>query len=157
EIRMTSYDKNLGPRVPARALALVLALGVSIPLTLASARADSGDESTEQRRPPPVYVPVPPPPPPYYRPYYRPVPRRVYVAPPYYPRPRREYEPVYNPIFHIGIGVNGTSVLDANGSEITSGLDNGAGFDLSFGWRIVPSFSLDFNWLMSFHDAGGAA
>lgn len=138
----------------SRPVALALALLLGAPLLSSPALAEGGDEGSDQvqdteNRPrprPPAYRP---------RPYYRPPPRRVYVAPTYYPRPRREVEPVYDPIFHFGIGVNGTSAF-SDDSAITD-VGSGAGFDLSFGWRMAPSFSLDFNWLMSFHDADDTA
>lgn len=152
-------DGTCSPRPAAfaqrsRTIVAALAVVMAIPLvgvTATSASAESGEDATHEvteRRGPPSYRPRP-------RPYYRPAPRRVYVAPTYYPRPRREVEPIYNPMFHFGIGVNGTTVLDSD-STISSGLGNGAGFDLSFGWRLAPQFSLDFNWMMSFHDAGTA-
>jgi hypothetical protein len=126
---------------------ILLAFAATIP---ERAHADSGGEATETvlaRRPPPAYRPIP-------RPYYRPPPRRVYVVPSHAPRPRRAAEPLYDPALYFGIGVHGTSVLGASESEITSGLGSGGGFDLSFGLRIAPRFSLDFNWLLSLHDAG---
>jgi len=102
-----------------------------------------------------------------YRPYnrpppvrrYRPAPRRVYVAPAYNPRPRRVIEVPYEPMFHFGIGINGNSVLSASGDSysgdsIVEGLGNGGGFDIGFGWRMSDWVSLDFNWMMSFHDSG---
>ncbi len=148
---MTSTPSNPSRRF-LRTLAVALSALLAAPLVAAEARADSGDEAThevnERRRPPPAYRPRP-------RPYYRPRPRRVYVAPTYYPRPRREVEPVYNPIFHFGIGVNGTSAFGSD-SAITD-LGSGAGFDVSFGWRIASAFSLDFNWMMSFHDGSDMA
>ncbi len=121
----------------------------------ALAESGSGDETTVEvgadylayRRPPPAYRPA-------RRPYVRPAPRRVYVAPAYAPRPRRAVELMYEPMFHLGIGVHGTSVFADSDSGITNGLASGAGFDVGFGWRVAPSFSLDFNWMMSFHDAG---
>lgn len=143
-------------RLARPALVFVLGLAVLAPAT-ASAE-EGGDAQTElaERRPPPAYRPGPP----AYRPVrpYRPAPRRVYVVPTYAPRPRRVAEIAYNPMFHFGVGVNGTSVLSADGSQLTDGLDSGAGFEMSFGWRLAPRFSLDFTWLMSFHDAAvGAA
>lgn|GEM_PF-1187721 len=157
ENHMTSIRIDLGLRTLPRVLASALAVLIAVPVLAqaAPAAAESGDETTNEvseRRPPPYYRPGRPAP----RPYYRPAPRRVYVAPTYYPRPRRQVESLYDPMFHFGIGVNGTSVLSSN-SAITDGLGSGAGFDLSVGWRLAPTFSLDFNWMMSFHDAGGSA
>lgn len=154
---MTSNHSRIGLRFLPRALVSALAALLAVPVLAVQATpaaAEPGDETSNEvseRRPPPLYYrPAP------RRPYYRPAPRRVYVAPTYYPRPRREVEPIYDPMFHFGIGVHGTSVLSSN-SEITDGLGSGAGFDLSFGWRIAPTFSLDFNWMTSFHDAGDSA
>lgn len=128
---------------------LILATLATLPSAGAFASpADPGTEAKTvmtDRRPPPVYRPAPR--------WYRPAPRRVYVAPVYTPRPRRVIESAYNPMFHFGIGVNGNSVMGSD-SDLTVGLGSGAGFDLGFGWRIADTVSLDFNWLMSFHDAG---
>lgn len=137
---------------------LTLALGLAL-LAPATAFAEGGEgherataEGAEYLayRPPPAYRPAP-------RPYVRPAPRRVYVAPVYAPRPRRAVELVYEPIFHLGLGIHGTSVMGGSDSGITDGLDSGAGFDIGFGWRIAPTVSLDFNWMMSFHSANGSS
>ncbi|MFO0748059.1 MAG: outer membrane beta-barrel protein [Myxococcota bacterium] len=130
----------------------VLLLATLVTLPAGSALANPSDEGGEgttvmtDHRPPPMYRPGPR--------WYRPAPRRVYVAPAYTPRPRRVIEEYYNPMFHFGIGINGNSMMSANDSDITAGLGSGAGFDVGFGWRIADSVSLDFNWLMSFHDSG---
>lgn len=135
-------------RFPLVAMTLTTLLATASPVL--AEPADQGGDATsvlKTYRPPPVYRPVP------RRPYYRPVPRRVYVAPVYTPRPRRPVEVVYNPHFHISIGVNGTSVLSSDGSRLTEGLDTGGGFDIGIGWRL-GAISLDASWMMSFHNAG---
>jgi len=142
--------KMLRSKIPT--VLITLATLATVPT--GSALASPGDEGetgvtvmADRRGPPPAYRPAP-------RPYYRPAPRRVYVAPTYAPRPRRAVEVPYNPMFHFGLGINGNSVTGSDDSRITEGLDSGAGFELGFGWRITDFVSLDFNWLMSFHDAG---
>lgn len=92
----------------------------------------------------------------YPRRYYprRPAPRRVYVAPRYVPAPRRAAESPYRPVFHMGLGLHGTSVVDDETDTASSAFDTGGGFSVDFGWRVSPSFSLDFGWWMSFHDVG---
>lgn len=137
-----------------KTIPLLVGLALFVPSTALADGGDSeetttaaGAEYLAYRRPPPAYRPVP-------RPYVRPAPRRVYVAPAYAPRPRRAVEIAYEPMFHVGIGLHGTSVMGSSDSGITEGLDSGAGFDIGFGWRIAPTVSLDFNWMMSFHDAG---
>lgn len=136
-----------------KTIPLLVGLALFIPSTALAEGGETGENATATgaeylayRRPPPAYRPVP-------RPYVRPAPRRVYVAPAYAPRPRRAVEIAYEPMFHVGIGLHGTSVMGSSDSGITEGLDSGAGFDIGFGWRIAPTVSLDFNWMMSFHDA----
>jgi len=138
-----------------KTIPLLLGIALFAPSTAMAESGETGDAVGESgaeylayRRPPPAYRPMP-------RPYVRPAPRRVYVAPTYAPRPRRAVEIAYEPMFHVGLGLHGTSVMDANSdSGITEGLGSGAGFDIGFGWRIAPTVSLDFNWMMSMHDAG---
>ena len=158
---MTSpSNSNASRRLRLLRRAAIATLGLLTFTTVPAAAEPPGPDQTGESGDTDVMIAHRPPPPAYrpYRPYYRPAPRRVYVAPTYYPRPRREFEPPpYNPIFHFGIGVNGTSVLSADGSTLTEGLGSGGGFDLGFGFRLAPEFSLDFNWMMSFHDAGNGA
>jgi len=140
----------LRSKIPTALLTVATLAALPASAAFANPTDEGGDAITvmTDRRPPPAYRPVRRPP------YYRPAPRRVYVAPVYTPRPRRAVEVAYNPMFHFGIGLNGNSVMSSDGSAITEGLGSGAGFDLGFGWRISDAVSLDFNWLMSFHDAG---
>jgi hypothetical protein len=125
---------------------LLVALAASAPAVSMADPGPGGVDTVLAYRPPPAYRPAP-------RPYYRP-PRRVYVMPSHAPRPRRAAEPIYDPAFYFGIGLHATSVLNSGDSTLTSGLDSGAGFDLGLGLRLAPRFSLDFNWMTSFHDAG---
>ncbi|MFT7581273.1 MAG: opacity protein-like surface antigen [Myxococcota bacterium] len=81
----------------------------------------------------------------------RPPVRRVYRAPRHATRPRRDVESVYRPRMHFGLGINGLSVADDD-TNLGSGIDTGGGFELSFGVRISPAFSLDINGMVSFHD-----
>lgn len=98
---------------------------------------------------PPVYRPAP---------RIRPVPVRrapvrVYAVPAYAPRPRAAIEPFYMPEVYFGFGLNGTSVLGADNSRMTAGLDSGAGFELATGWRASDDLSIDLSMNFSFHDA----
>lgn len=124
----------------------------------APAAMDASDGATDtvllaaRHRPPPRYRT---PPPRRYRPY-RPPPRRVYRPPTYVPAPRRAPvvvapDPDYRPFFHLGLGLNGTSIIDDDATA-NSGFDAGAGFEIDFGLRLGPQFSLDFGWWASFHD-----
>ena len=144
----------LRSKIPA--VLLTFATLAAVPTT---AFAESGEEQVQATESTTVMAdrrPYRPPP----RRYVRPAPRRVYVAPAYTPRPRRVIEVPYTPMFHFGIGLNGNSVMSAEGDSSESrpsfveGLGDGAGFDISFGWRLSDFISLDFNWLMSFHDGG---
>lgn len=144
----------LRSKIPA--VLLTFATLAAVPTT---AFAESGEEQVQATESTTVMAdrrPYRPPP----RRYVRPAPRRVYVAPAYTPRPRRVIEVPYTPVFHFGIGLNGNSVMSAEGDSgesrpsFVEGLGDGAGFDISFGWRLSDFISLDFNWLMSFHDGG---
>ena len=119
-----------------------------------TAHADTSDgtevaeaETVMRRGRPPVYRP---------NPRYRPVPVRrpvrVYAVPAYAPRPRAVIEPFYMPNVYFGFGLNGTSVLGADNSRMTAGLDSGAGFELATGWRVSNDLSIDLSMQFSFHE-----
>jgi len=138
---------------------VILALSLSL-VGVATARADSRDNdeaevtntSVMNNRRPQVYRPAP-----RVRPVrVRRVPARVYARPVYTPMPRAAIEPFYSPSMYLGIGIQSTTVLGADNSQITAGLNSGAGFELSAGWRLSHDLSLDVSAAFSFHDSDSA-
>ncbi len=88
-----------------------------------------------------------------HRHYYRraPPPQPVYRA----RRPRRPVEPppMHERFMYLGLGLHGTTVSGADDGLGNSVLGNGAGFDLTLGFRVSRHAALDLGWMISSHDA----
>ncbi len=139
------------------AFALSLCLAGSAPVMADAGAESDGTTSVMAEQRPTVYRPGTRVRPGRARPpVVRPVrarPARVYAVPAHAPRPRAAIEPLYQPAAFFSIGIQGASVLGADNSRITAGLDTGAGFELGTGWRVSHDLSIDFNAAFTFHDA----